>query len=114
MMKKIMMFFICMELLLSVVPVSKVQAAKTEPKLSAKAKTMYVGDTYKLKLKNASSKVKWKTSKHSVVSISKKKGKSITIKAKKVVPGNPVLNATDVILYKRNEEYAEYIDYDES
>ena len=138
MMKKLCMFFSCMALMLSVVPVSDVQAEKKKPKLSTKIKTMYVGDTYKIKLKNASSKVKWKTSKKSVVSISKKKGKSIILKAKKVgmttitatykgkkykckvtvkkkvVPDNPMLNATDVTLYKRSEEYAQYITHDES
>lgn len=138
MMKKMIMFFICMVLMLSVVPASHVQAAKTKPKLSAKTKTMYVGDTYKIKLKNASSKVKWKTSKKSVVSISKKKGKTITLKTKKpgkatitatykgrkykckvtvkkkVVPDNPVLNATDVTLCKRSNEYEGYITHDES
>lgn len=138
MMKRIVMFFICMVVMLSVVPASDVQAAKAKPKLSAKTKTMYVGDTCKIKLKNASSKVKWKTSKKSVVFISKKKGKTITIKAKKpgkatvtatykgkkykckitvkkkVVPDNPMLNATDVTLCKRSEEYEGYITHDES
>lgn len=122
----------------SAVPVSEVQAAKKKPKLSTKIKAMYVDDTYKIKLKNASSKVKWKTSKKSVVSISKKKGKSITLKAKKagkttiiaiykgkkykfkvtvkkkVAPDNPMLNATDVTLYKRSEEYADYLKYEEN
>lgn len=138
MIKKICIFFICMVLMLSVVPVSDVQSAKAKPKLSAKTKTMYVGDTYKIKLKNASSKVKWKTSKKFVVSVSKKNGKTITLKAKKqgkatitatykgrkykckvtvkkkVVPDNPVLNATDVTLCKRSEEYEGYITHDES
>ena len=138
MMKKVRMFFICMALMLSVVPVSDVQAAKKKPKLSTKIKTMYVGDAYKIKLKNASSKVKWKTSKKSVVSISTKQGKSIIIKAKKsgkstitatyrgkkfkckvtvkkkVAPDNPMLNATDVTLYKRSEEYADYLKYNEN
>ena len=47
--------------------------AKTKPKLTAKKKTMTVGQTYKLKLKGVpgKAKVKWKTSKKSVVSISK-------------------------------------------
>lgn len=125
-----------MVLILSVVPASDVKA--TKPKLSVKTKTMYVGATYKIKLKNAGSKVKWKTSKKSVVSISKKKGKIVTLKAKKpgkatiianykgrkykckvtvkkkVVSDNPVLNATDVTLYKRSEEYEGYIQHNES
>ena len=136
MMKKTIMFFICMVLILSVVPASDVKA--TKPKLSVKTKTMYVGATYKIKLKNSGSKVKWKTSKKSVVSISKKKGKIVTLKAKKpgkatiianykgrkykckvtvkkkVVSDNPVLNATDVTLYKRSEKYEGYIQQNES
>lgn len=77
-MKRIFTFVICLFLALAVVPGTPVQA-KAKPKLSVTKKTMYVGTTYKIKLKNANSKVKWKTSKKSVVSISKKKGKTINI-----------------------------------
>ena len=51
--------------------------AKTKPKLAAGKKNLTVGQVYKLKLKGVSrkAKVKWKTSKKSVVSITKKKGK---------------------------------------
>ncbi len=138
MMKKICILFICMTLMLSVVPVSKVQAAKAKPKLSVKTKTLTVGKIYKLKLKNAGSKVKWKTSKKSVVSIKKKKGNMVILQAKKTgkatiiatykkkkykckinikkknMVDNPMLNATDVTLYKKSEEYEGYIQYDES
>ena len=116
--------------------------AKTKPKLAAKKKTMTVGQTYKLKLKGVSGKVKvkWKTSKKSVVSIAKKKGNTITLKAKKKgtavitatykkkkykckvmvkakkrtepVADNPVLNSRDVTLYYLSEEYKDYITYD--
>jgi len=118
--------------------------AKTKPKLVAKKKTMTVGQTYKLKLKGVpgKAKVKWKTSKKSVVSISKQKGNTITLKAKKkgtaVVTAtykkkkykcrvtvkakkrteptadNPVLNSSDVTLYYLSEEYKGYITYDSS
>ena len=59
--------------------------AKTKPKLAAKKKIITIGQTYKLKLKGApgKAKVKWKNSKKSVVSIAKKKGNTVTLKAKK-------------------------------
>lgn len=118
--------------------------AKTKPKLTAKKKTMTVGQTYKLKLKGVpgKAKVKWKTSKKSVVSISKQKGNIITLKAKKKgtaviiatykkkkykckvtvkakektepTADNPVLNSRDVTLYYLSEEYKGYITYDSS
>ena len=57
--------------------------AKTKPKLAAKKKTITAGQTYHLKLKGVSkkAKVKWKTSKKSVVSIIKKKGNTVILKA---------------------------------
>lgn len=100
--------------------------------------------TYKLKLKGVPSKakVKWKTSKKSVVSIAKKRGNTVALKAKKkgtaVVTAtykkkkykcritvrtnkndkpaadNPVLNSSDVTLYYLSEEYKDYITYDSS
>ena len=117
--------------------------AKTKPKLATKKKTMTVGQTYKLKLKGVpgKAKVKWKTSKKSVVSIAKKKGNTVTLKAKKkgtaVVTAiykkkkyrckvtvkakkrqpaadNPVLNSRDVTLYYLAEEEKNYIKYDSS
>ena len=118
--------------------------AKTKPKLTAKKKTMTVGQTYKLKLKGVSgiAKVKWKTSKQSVVSIVKKKGNTVTLKAKKKgtavitavykkkkyrcrvtvkakkktesTADNPALNSNDVTLYYLSEEYKNYITYDKN
>ena len=122
----------------------KAVEAKTKPKLTAKKKTMTVGQTYKLKLKGVpgKAKMKWKTSKKSVISISKQKGNTVTLKAKKkgtaVVTAaykkkkykcritvkakkrteptadNPVLNSSDVTLYYLSEEYKGYITYDSS
>ncbi len=118
--------------------------AKTKPKLAAKKKTITVGQTYRLKLKGVSgkAKVKWKTSKKSVVSIVKKKGNIVTLKAKKAgtavvtatykkkkykcritvkakkkpepVADNSVLNSRDVTLYYLSEEYKDYITCDSS
>lgn len=118
--------------------------AKTKPKLAAKKKAITAGQTYHLKLKGVSqkAKVKWKTSKKSVVSIIKKKGNTvilkarkkgtavvtaaynkkkykcrITVKAKKKpepVADNPVLNSRDVALYYLSKEYKDYITYDSS
>lgn len=118
-------------------PLENVQA-KAKPKLSVKTKTMYVGKTAVITLKRAG-KVKWKTSKKSVVAITKKKKNKVTIKAKKAgratitatykkktykcritvkkkpkkaVQDNPVLNATDVSLYYLGDTYKDYIQYD--
>lgn len=128
--------------LLLLIP-SMAAEAKTKPKLTAKKKTMTVGQTYKLKLKGVSgkAKVKWKTSKKSVVTIAKKKGNTVTLKAKKkgtaVVTSTykkkkykckitvkakkknptvdyPVLNSKDVTLYYLSETYKDYIKYDRS
>lgn len=116
----VMMFF----------PVGNVQA-KAKPKLSVKNKTMYVGETAAITLKNAG-KVKWKTSKKSVVAIKKRRKNKVSIKAKRAgkatitatyksktykcritikkkpkraVQDNPVLNATDVSLYHLGDTY---------
>lgn len=59
-MKKLLVFLICMMMAVAVVPASEVHAAKAKPKLSVKSKTLTVGKTYKIKLKNSGSKVKWK------------------------------------------------------
>lgn len=118
--------------------------AKTKPKLTAKKKTLTVGQTYKLKLKGVSgkAKVKWKTSKKSVVSISRKKGNTVTLKLKKKgaavvtatfkkkkykckitvrkkkddkpIKDNPVLNSRNVTLYYLSDSYKDYIKYDRS
>lgn len=114
--------------------------AKTNPKLTANKKSVKVGQTYRLKLEGVSrkAKVKWKTSKKSVVFIAKKKGNIVTLKAKKkgtaVVTAaykqkrykckitvrekkasssdNPKLSSKDVVLYYLSEEYKNYITYD--
>ncbi len=118
--------------------------AKTTPKLSVKTKAVAAGQTYRLKLKGVSgkAKVKWKTSKKSVVSIVKIKGNDITLKAGKKgtavvtaaykkmrykckitvqekkkgkpVADNPVLSSTDVTLYYLADEEKDYITYDSS
>lgn len=59
--------------------------AKEKPKLTANKKSVKVGQTYRLKLEGVphKAKVNWKTSKKSVVSIAKKKGNIVILKAKK-------------------------------
>lgn len=138
--KKGIFLVICMLLFTLLAPVTTVEA-KANPKLAVKSKTMTVGQSYKLKLKNVSSKakVKWKTSKKSVVSITGKKGNTVTLKAKKkgtaVITAtykkktykcritvktkkkepesdNPVLNSTDVTLYHLNDSDKDEIKYD--
>lgn len=115
--------------------------AKAKPKLSVKVKTMTIGESCKLKLKKVSSgaKVKWKTSKKSVVAIAKKKGNIVTLKAKKkgtaVITAkykkktykckitvkdkkptvdNPVLNSTDVTLYHLSAPDEKEFPYDKN
>ena len=118
--------------------------AKTKPKLAAKKKTITAGQIYRLKLKGVSgkAKVKWKTSKKSVVSIAKKKGNTVTLKAKKKgtaivtatykkkkfkckimvkakkktesAADHPVLNSRDVTLYYLADDEKNYIKYDSS
>lgn len=130
--------FICMVLLVTIfIPLVNVQA-KAKPKLSVKTKTMNEGKTTVITLKNAG-KVKWKTSKKSVVTITKKKINKVAIKAKKagkatitatykkktykcritvkkrtkkVEQDNPRLNATDVSLYYLGDTYKSYIQYE--
>ena len=138
--KRIKVIFFAMALML-ILP-GMAAEAKTKPKLAAGKKTVTAGQTYKLKLKGASGKagVKWETSKKSVVSIAKKKGNTVTLKAKKkgtaVVTAvykkkkykckitgrakekenqetdNPALSSRDVALYYLSEEYKNYITYD--
>lgn len=123
---------------------SMVVEAKTKPNLAANKKTMAAGQTYQLKLKRVpvKAKVKWKTSKKSIVSITKKKGNTVTLEAKKMgtavvtatykkegykckimvkarkkektTADNPVLNGEDVTLYYLSEKYKDYIQYDSS
>ena len=117
-----------------------VSEAKENPKLTANKKSVKVGQIYQLKLDGVSRKAKFKckTSKKSVVSIAKKKGNIVTLKAKKkgtaVVTAvykqkkykcritvrekkastsdNPKLSSKDVTLYYLSEEYKNYITYD--
>lgn len=66
---------------LAVVMIFTIQAdaAKKKVKLSDSKISMYIGDSYTLKLKNAKGKVKWSSSKKSIATVSSK-GK---VKAKK-------------------------------
>lgn len=118
--------------------------AKTKPKLVTGKKNMTAGQTYQLKLKwvSGKAKVKWKTSKKSVVSIAKKKGNTVTLKAGKkgtvvvtatykkkiykckitvrekkkeqAAADNPALNSRDVTLYYLSEKTKDYIQYDKN
>lgn len=122
-----------------------VAEAKTKPGLAEKKKAVTAGQTYQLKLKGVSrrAKVKWKTSKKTVVSIAKKKGNTVTLKAKnkgtalvtatykkkkykcritvraeekkqEQAADNPALSSSDVALYYLSDEYKDYITYDSS
>ena len=114
--------------------------AKTKLKLATEKKTIAVGQTYKLQLKGVSGKpnVKWKTNKKMVVSIVKKKGNTVTLKAKKkgsavviavykkkqykcrilvkekkkAATDNPMLSSKNVTLYYLSDTYKNYIKYD--
>ena len=82
--KKLLLSFVCFTLMLALLPV-QVMDAKTKPKISVKSKSIYVGQSYTLKLKNVSAKAKvtWTTSKKSVVAVVKKKGNRVVLKGKK-------------------------------
>lgn len=138
--KRMYCLWFCMILLVTLFsPAANVQA-KVKPKLSVKNKTMYVGKTAVITLKKAG-KVKWKTSKKSVVAITKKRKNKVSIKAEKAgqatitatykkkpykcritvkkksqktVQDNLVLNATDVSQYYLGNTYKSYIQYDAS
>ena len=80
--KRMYCLWFCMILLVTLFsPAANVQA-KVKPKLYVKNKTMYVGKTAVITLKKAG-KVKWKTSKKSVVAITKKRKNKVSIKAEK-------------------------------
>lgn len=83
-MYKRVLSFICILLMMVLLPSGYVDA-KSVPVLQVKKKTMYKGDTYKLKLKNVSKHagVKWSSSKKAVVAIQKKSGNTVVLKAKK-------------------------------
>lgn len=84
-------------MVITVVPADSANAAKAL-KLSKKKVSVKVGETVKITVKNAkkSTKVKWKTSKSSVASISKKntKGKKAYAKIKGVSAGKANITAT--------------------
>ena len=138
--KRVCCLWLCIILLVTLFSPAENVQAKAKPRLSVKNKKMYVGKTAKLTLKNAG-KVKWKTSKKSIVAITSKKKNKVTIKAKKAGKAtitttykkkiykcritvkkkakkteqdNPVLNATDVSLYYLGDTYKSYIQYDMS
>ena len=85
--RRFLSILICVIMLLSLTGVlTQTDSMAASIKLSKKKITLYVGDSVKLKLKNAKGTVKWKSSKTSVAKVSKgkvtakKKGKA-TIKA---------------------------------
>lgn len=131
--------FVAFFMILSVLTFMPMQhvEAKGKVKLSSTKKTLTVGQSYKIKLKNAG-KVRWSTSNKKIVAIKKKGKNTVTVSAKKkgtaIITGkykkkkykckitvktkkvqdNPVLNATEVDLYDDLGEYAKYITHDEN
>lgn len=138
--KEIRMFLFALALMF-LLP-SMIARAKTKPALAEQNKTTAAGRKYRLQLKGVpgKAKVRWKTSKKSVVYIAKKKGNTVTFKtlkkgkavitatykkkkykcritvragkAKKPAVDNPRLNSRDVALYYLSEKYKDYITYD--
>ena len=70
------------------VPVTVAQAAEKTVKLSAAKKTLNVGKSFTLKLKNAAGKVTWKSNKKSVATVTSKG------KVKAVASGTATITAT--------------------
>ena len=131
--KKIIPFILCLILFMPGI------TAEAKSKLAAKEKTMTTGQTYQLKLKGVSRKVKvkWKSNKKSIVTISKKKGNTVILKAKKKgtatvtatykngkykckvtvkkpngqTADDPALNSTGVTLYGLDDSYKDYIKF---
>lgn len=129
-------------LMLMILSCSMLTEAKAKPRLTAKKKNMAVGYTYQLKLKgvSAKAKIKWKTSKKSLISITKKRRNKVTLKAKKKgtaivtaiykkkkyrckitlkakkqrVSDNPMMNSRDVTLFYLGQDYKNYIKYDQN
>ena len=92
--KRNIIFLLFMSLMLMVLPIggtsiesNVIPAQATSIRLNKTKKTMWVGDTLKLKLKNNKGKIKWSSSKKSVATVSAK-GK---VKAKK--SGKAVITA---------------------
>ena len=114
--------------------------AKGKPRLTTKSKTVTVGSTLTVTLKNAG-KTKWKTSNKKVLAITKCKKNKVTIKAKSAgkatitakyknkkykivikvklkknpeVKDEPILNATDVSLYYMSDRAKRFVKDDKS
>lgn len=83
-MKKIISLLLVITLLISLAPVHTVNAAT---KLNKSKLTLNVGDSYKLKLTESSSKVKWSSSDKTVATVSKGKVEAIS-------GGSAVIKAT--------------------
>lgn len=128
----IMTMFLLAAMLVIIMP-AQVTEAKGKVKLSTTKKVLQVGKTYTVTLKNAKN-VKWKSSRKSVAVITKKgtnrakiiakapgkstvtasyKGKKykcrITVSEKNTQSDNPVLNATDVMLYCVSDDYQSFV-----
>ncbi len=86
--RKLISLFLCLVMTLAVLgSFTPVDAQAAAAKLNKKSVTLYVGETVKLKLKNAGSEVSWETSQKSAATV--KKGK---VTAKK--PGTATITAT--------------------
>jgi len=111
-MRKTLSFLLILAMLISILTPMQVEAA-SKVKINKKSHTMYVGQTYALKISGTSKKVTWSTSNKKVATVdskgkvvAKKKG-TATITAKvakkkytcKVTVKTPVLNATKKTLY---------------
>ncbi len=97
MLKKCAAIVLAAAVVITAVPFNSVEAAK-KPKLSKKAVSIKVGDTVKIKVKNAkkSARVKWKvTGKNRVVKLSKKvkKGKKASVKITGINAGKSTVKA---------------------
>lgn len=116
----LMTMWLLISVCLSMIPSQRVEAA-SKVAISATKKTLQVGQTCKLSLKNAG-KVSWKTGNKSVAVVTAKGKNTAVVKAKhagkvtitayykgkryscKVTVENPTLNATHVQLYSLDEE----------
>lgn len=85
------MIFVIATIVMLVMMPALVAEAKGKPKLTTKSKTLTVGNSSSITLKNAG-KTKWKTSNKNVVAISKVKKNKVIIKAKK--KGKATITAT--------------------
>lgn len=92
-MKKKIISVISLIMVFTLLPMQPVNA-KAGPKLTAKTKNIYIGQSYSLKLKNSPKRaaIKWKTSNKSIVFITRKTGNTVTLKGKKT--GKAMITAT--------------------